>query len=584
MPPPPPLAESQPDRARTLVHWIVLFAILSVGAWLRSHLNNTGTAGLVFMRTDESHYTKMVGEFLQGDWKVDYFVNPTLYMYLLYAATSVSGWIGVATGHYDSFGEMAIDATMDPYLVTIIGRSISLIVGVGSIALIYHLACRLFSTRAGLIAALLLAVNMTHTDRGALAGNELPMVLTLLLCFHALVRYLEQPTTGRHLLAGLFLGLAASFKYNAGIQMVALLVATLTALVDPQTREAPLWSRIRQARHWAAFPAAAIGFLIGSPYVLLNFAEFWIDFRFQSDLLHSGFGEHRTGWTYYILQLGPGNSGWPVAAFMLLGLGVCLFRALGMRDKRCILALAAVLPTYLLLGGGIFCQMRFLLPAIPILILMASGTLDTIARMAPRVGLHSSLATSVLTATLVSAMVGPHAWGLQKRMAARYGERDPRAELVDWMREKIPAGTHCFELHTDPGALFFPLASNARKLRDKSFDTPGQKMRYEQLQKDSFRADSMRKTVLNSKDLVAFEAALLQAEQTHLILSLFSPRRIVKKELDSEIQRIVSNLKMKRDAPYWRDAAMSIMKMKKVGQITSSDRRYVVCVLELPRP
>ena len=104
--------------------WIALLAILAVAAYLRTNLTNSGMVGVVFTRSDERHYLDLVVGFLNGNWDVEYFVNPTLYMYLLYVVTVVVGAVLVFSGRFESFEAFVLEATRDDYLVTMVGRSL----------------------------------------------------------------------------------------------------------------------------------------------------------------------------------------------------------------------------------------------------------------------------------------------------------------------------------------------------------------------------------------------------------------------------------------------------------------------------
>jgi len=60
------------------------------------------------------HYVPRVIAFFNGDWQLDYFINPTLYMYVLYAAT-------VLLGYFSEFEEFSLHVTFNPHLVLWVG-------------------------------------------------------------------------------------------------------------------------------------------------------------------------------------------------------------------------------------------------------------------------------------------------------------------------------------------------------------------------------------------------------------------------------------------------------------------------------
>jgi len=71
--------------------WIdsfILICILAGAFVFRFFPINSGIPDHAFMRNDEIHYIRLVIAFLNGDWHVKYFTNPTLFAYMLYGVTA----------------------------------------------------------------------------------------------------------------------------------------------------------------------------------------------------------------------------------------------------------------------------------------------------------------------------------------------------------------------------------------------------------------------------------------------------------------------------------------------------------------
>lgn len=569
----------EPGGIRRVARVLGVLGVLVLAASLRANLTSSGCPGRVFMRNDESHYVPLVVQFLGGDWSVDYFVNPTLTMYLLYAVVAVRGWVGVLTGTFDSYGEFVLEATIDPYQITMAGRWMSFVLGVASVSLLYTVGARAFSARVGLLAALALALDRTHVNRGALAGNEVPMVFLLLALFLALLAYLERPSARRHAWCGVLLGLAASTKYNAGIHVVTLATATWLAFRGtPRTR-------LLQGRFTAGFLTAPAAFLVGSPWVLLRPERFAEDFLFQASLLHEGYGPRVLGWTYYPLQFGHENAGVLFAVACAVGLVVLAARAVR-RDERSLLLLAAVVPTYLALGSGIFGQMRFLLPAIPFVLLAGAAGVDAVASAlarAGRAGRPEPRLRGALTAALGIALLAPHAVALERAVESMYRRVDERAALLDWMRENLDPNGGYLHVISSPHCLFFPIRRDLTTVPEELLATPAQRERLAAARREAFRSRPLRAILQSEEDIDGFRRALSEVEETHVILSLWSPRRFPRNfDLESELRRLLRGRTPDRGCTYWGEAVEELLRLERTGYVAARGRSSLLCVLALP--
>lgn len=204
-----------------------------------------------------------------GDMNPHFFQKPSLYMYLLLPLFWLHYRWGLASGLYAQLDQMNITThlytTIPGFFIW--GRMLTVIIGALTVIAVYVLAARVSSRGAGLLAALFVATLPFHMDHSQFVTTDVPSALWVLLSFMAAWTVVEHARWRAYLLAGLCAGLAASTKYNAGAIALAIIAA-----------HALHWGRDllrRLPRLLAAGGAALFGFVLGTPYALLAWPEFW---------------------------------------------------------------------------------------------------------------------------------------------------------------------------------------------------------------------------------------------------------------------------------------------------------------------
>lgn len=534
---------------------LALFSLLLIAAVLRAFLNDSGVDGVTFHRHDESHYVGPVLGFLNGDWQVDDFINPSFQRLLLYVATLVSGASLTLAGQFESFQAFIQAARLDPYQVTLVGRVLAMLLGLASVGLLFRIGQRMFGSVVGLLAAAALATSTTHAERCVLAGNESSMLFLLLLFFLALLRYLDRPSAARHIVAGGLLGLATATKYNAGIFVLTLLAGTWIAHRSDSGR------RLLRPGNLAGFAALVVGFLLGSPWILLHFGEFLSDFRTQSAYLHEGFMEYqaeagRSGFLEYPLAFARIEAGWPMAILCAAGLARASYRATLRGESRLWLVLLATLPLYLFLGTGIFSRLRFLLPALPFLYLAGAWALEGLvhtgirwlARARPQ---RPDPLAAAATLSLGLLLLLPQAAGTHAAMSQRYGSIDSRRDLYLWVTK---------HQQDDEVLVWFDPFNLKVVPRDVS-------------------RPSLIPMLGEARDLSELRAALRRSGARSLVIVL----KQIRPEMLFRLPDLVHPIEV-RGCPYWDDFVRLLMSLDQEALVPSHDGRLVLTRLRLPGP
>ncbi|MFH2002005.1 MAG: glycosyltransferase family 39 protein, partial [Planctomycetota bacterium] len=439
-----------------LLSFLLPLAIMGVAFFFRYYPHNYCAPGCVLLRHDELNYLNRVLGFLNGSWDVHYFINPTLYAYLLYAATAASGLWATLSGRFASFSDFALSVTFDPYPILVAGRFVTLVAGTATVGLVYAVSRRLFSPWVAVVASLALALDVTHARRGVLTGNECVTALLCVLLFACLLHYLRRPGAGRHALCGFVLGLAGAVKYNAFIFVLPLMAAScMAALREEDLRAQPPWSRFRlcavrslvRPKFMAAYLFLVVGFFAGSPCILLNFNDFASEFFRQYSYLQDGFSDFdrvadHLGYLYYLTNFSAMNSGHAVSALCGAGLVVMGIAAIRKQDFRYILLVSAALPLYLFLGKGTFSRMRFLLPAIPFILISGAWFFTTIMEFLTGLSRKRDLSHAgrikrhAIIAVVAAAVLIPGAVQVRAVMEEVYAH-DQRHEIMLWIKENL---------------------------------------------------------------------------------------------------------------------------------------------------
>jgi 4-amino-4-deoxy-L-arabinose transferase-like glycosyltransferase len=272
------------------------------------------------------------------------------------------------------------------------------------------------------------------------------------------------------LLAAFAAGLAAATKYNG----VLVLAAPLAAL----------WA-LRQ-RHWPSnaglmIGTAVLGFLIGCPYSILSFREFWGDGKnlgfayelFVHPRLGSGeiFQNTGNGWWYHLTFNLPFVMTVPVLAVVLAGLFATV-AAVRDKDHDRVLKKALILPItafsllyFFSLG---FSQVRFLrytLPLLPAFCVFAVPGVEFLSQkfFSPA---RASLAERVIAGALCTFL-----------LIATFGvlvpltQADPRDRAIAWLNENGGAAPVTVGL-AEPPWFFTPPLSPSAGLRVPALSQP----------------------------------------------------------------------------------------------------------------
>jgi len=397
-----------------------------------------------FARPDEE---KLIGAALgifQGDPNPHFFLYPTLFIYVIAAGFAVLFIIERIAGATASQANFVAQSVANPSMLHLTARFLAALIGTATIPVLYSAARQLSSHRAALISSTLLAVTFLHVRDSHFAATDVPATFLTTCAFWAAAQCASCGVTpGRMMAAGLLSGLAASTKYNSAL---AVLPAFVVIASGVRTRDA-----VRQASRLTALllAALAIGFLVGTPFALLDLRAFLTEFTIQS---RTALGRHH-GSILDAARAVVGQRGWShhLTFTLRYGLGVPLLGAalagavwLAL-ERPAIAAVVLSFPIafYAVMGVSLLVYARWMIPIVPFLCLTAAMLVDRIVGSVEQHVGRRGAGAAALGAFLV--LLGGPTLARTVAFDRIVARPDTRVLGADWIQTHYPGGATLYQ-------------------------------------------------------------------------------------------------------------------------------------------
>ncbi len=303
----------------------------------------------------------------------------------------------------------------------LIGRGLSVAMGVGTVWVTYVLGWRLWGHAVGLWAAVILAIVPLHAQHSHWLTVDVPATFwgTLALLWTAKLHdALSSDARGRliwrcALWAGVFAGLASATKYNMALALLPLLTVCVLA---------------RQIKLLLlGLAAAAIAFFFACPGAVLETRTFVSDVRFEwvhvSRQPGPTFADTGNGFAYLVAHTLPAGLGLPLLLLVLASLGYAAVR----RSRGDGLLAAFALPYFVVISLASVRYARYAVPLLPLFALWSGRLLAdwTLPRPRPVFFWRAFVVAAVLGLTLADCIT------VVRPMA----QIDPRDRALAWLRQ-----------------------------------------------------------------------------------------------------------------------------------------------------
>ena len=411
-----------------------LFLILILAAFLRVWGIDTGLAGRTVMGDEEQIVVRAL-RFGWGDLNPHWFLYPSLFMYInfvLFGFFFVVGWF---CGIFSSPEQFGLSFFAHPERFYIIARSLSSLLGIGTVLLTYATTRRLVRNHyVGLLAALFLAVSLFHVTVSQSAKPDSAMMFFLVLSFYYAVVFWEDRLPRNAILAGAACGMSISMKYPAGLILLPVLYAIL---------QYARWSWYKRLTvSGLCVGAAVIAFVVGTPFAVLDFSEFtkwmwWV--KGHADLVWRGgvYNEYRS-FSTYLFHFWPKSNGYILALLSLAGIASFSYR----RGSKAVFVGLFPLTYFLFMGRSILAASSYFTPLTPFLAIYAAYGMVFIS---PQAG-HWQKRAIIFFAAI--AVVQPLFSVIQRQ----YNRLAPDTMSVasEWIKRNIPDGERLLAVNVPP--------------------------------------------------------------------------------------------------------------------------------------
>lgn len=411
------------------VHRVVLAALLLTALAFRLWAIRSGVPHAVGI--DEPAVVDRALRIVRtGDWNPHVFDYPTLVIYLHTIVALLRFMVGATRGEWATLADFDI---ADVYVT---GRVVTALLGSATVWLTFRIGREVGSERIGLLAAAQVAVLPLHVRESHFILTDVPLTALTTLTVYLATRVEHV----KYWIAGATAGLAAASKYNGGVVLVA-------ALVGIVRRRQSLSDRLRMLAVTTA--AAAVAFLLATPYAVLDLPTFLDSFAAQMERFARARATPEPVWITYLKHFALSGPLWlPCGAAGLIAVAL---RRTSRGRWTAVLAFGAAYFYILATHPLVFA--RYALPLTPIVCLLAAAGIDAIARLiatVPGVGRRGTVpfVTVVLLLPLLLPFVRT-AGGWNRQFA----RRDTRQMAADWIRATLPPGTRLAVENSGPTYL-----------------------------------------------------------------------------------------------------------------------------------
>jgi hypothetical protein len=487
---------------------------------------------------------------LRNDLKPQNFVYPSLYFYLAFVWEGLFFVAGRAVGIFDSLAAFQREFFIDPSRHFLAGRAFSVVCGTLTVLGVYVLGYRLYDRSTGLTAAAAMAVSPIAVRDAHYVKLDVPTTMFVVLAHAALARIVVDPVAAVRrrtwIVGGLLSGLAVSTQYYA-IFMAFTIVATAVTDLNRTGR----WGETGRLFLWAT-GAAAVGFFIGTPYILFDLPRAIADIAHvrEVDIDRAVVGGMFSAVVPYLRILLRDSMGWPIWIAAVIG----FVWAIQSDWRRGLFLLSFFMPFFVFISNTVPMS-RYLNVVLPLVAVAAGLTLiragaacrskanlvtPAVVGLALVPGLKSSLEWDAFlkktdTRTLAGDFITTHIPSGRSFLVQPYGPplRQSRQGLIEGLRANVGTETNAspkfrqmlaLEPYPEPSYRLLYLGDGGPDM-DKIYVLPGELSGgagLEPLRRRGIEFVVLKKSNLPNPEMLDLEAALARDARR---LAEFTPYR-----------------------------------------------------------
>lgn len=356
--------------------------------------------------------------------------------------------------------------------LAMLGRVLSALFDLGTIAMTFLLARHLYDATVGLLASACIAVTVLHIQLAHFYAVDTLLTFLIVTTMYFAARYAQSNQRRDAILLGISFGLAMATKITALPLIVPITVATWRASrgAEAQRRRGELLPRSPAPRlvfkRWRdstgkvrrpltrIFLVALIAFIVTQPYALLDpvryfgavgtellVARGWLDYPYTRQYADT------LPFIYPIVQSSVWGMSLPLGILAWAGSALFVWRWFRQRDWRDGFILSWALIYFVITGAQYTKHLRYLLPLLPFLFIMAVSSFRFQV---------SSFRFHILRFTFFLSLLFAFLYSLA--FVSLYSREHPWLTISKWMYANIPAQSTLAIEHWDD-ALPVPIRS-----------------------------------------------------------------------------------------------------------------------------
>ncbi len=287
-------------------------------------------AGLPFdVFQDEARLTNSIAHIALSKNPDPLFLNyPSLYIYMQFLWNSLLWLVGRIFGIFPNWTTFWSSLYIDTTFIYILSRTLTAILGALTAVFLTISAKKIFGSVIGALSGLFLAVNFTHIRCSHWVTTDVPATFFIVLVLWA-TTHINEKNHRWYIWAGIFSGLAAAAKYNAGLAILIPIFAIAASSTGNSffIRLKDIW---RSKKFRWTIRSAVLAFIVASPYTLLTPVRFVKGLggeAFHMRTGHIGFENAGPGYLYHLKVSFPQAMGIIMLVLSLFGFILILRKA-----------------------------------------------------------------------------------------------------------------------------------------------------------------------------------------------------------------------------------------------------------------
>ena len=339
------------------------------------------------------------------------------------------------------------------------GRRVNAIFDTVTVLLVFLIARRLFSTPAAFFASLLAALSVISIQNAHYATVDSLTTTLIVGSVYWSVRYVDRGKMVDAVLAGVFVGLSVATKFAAAPVAAAVIAAHVLRVWDPRrdnlTVRIEMSHLLRLVKGLLVSGIAGLAALaVAQPYMFIDFGTWVSDVFFQSRMVRRTvdlpytrqYIDTAVVW-YQVKQLSTYGLGIFLGVTVWVGLLWGVVRSFARLDRAPLVVLAFLLPYLVLVLTFDVKFMRYMLPAVPLLMVFAGGFIGWCGcKVLGMRGIVPKLGLGLFLVVLIVG-TGHYAFAFMRVFDGWH----PAHQVSDWLEANAPPGSTVIQEHWEEG-------------------------------------------------------------------------------------------------------------------------------------